>query len=66
MEQELTTQYVEPDSATAQSKKKRKKRRQYKKKSNSHNNNNAMMQALQMGRQSEAQLTALRLILEYV
>jgi len=56
---------VEPDSATAQSKKKRKKRGQYKKKSNSPNNNNAMLQALQMGTQSEAQLSALRLILEY-
>jgi hypothetical protein len=56
---------VEPDSATAKSKTKRKKGGRYKKKTNSPNNNNAMLQALQMGMQSEAQLSALHLILEY-
>jgi hypothetical protein len=59
---------VEADTATAQSKKKRKKCRQYKKKNVNSNspNNNAMLQALQVRTQSEAHLSALCLILEYM
>jgi len=55
------------ENETAQAKRKRKKRGPYKKRENNNKNSNeeGMLQALREGTQTEAQLSALRLILEY-
>jgi hypothetical protein len=55
------------ENETAQAKRKRKKRGPYKKRENNNKNSNeeGMLQALRDGTQTEAQLSALRLILEY-